>query len=667
MSSSPSAIIEDFAFQHSSPLSLRQQPLPTPPAPPSDQVSAPHDYNFSGAVYDESASGTDSGNHTTTENEEEEGLLDIDRRTSGCSSISSFPASVSHHVTSRSSQYGSPRTPTKRDSVDSHGLYSSEDAGFPVRSPKTFPEYQSPFRHPSSVRALQMRDEVMSDTHSVIRHRRSGSQMSSYSARSSYSMHSSPTKRSSRSNRGSHQKATSNLRKEFPLVLLHCTMLPPTLLSQATAHQDALICDLLPEEYQKRWQHLRDKLVEDVEIKTRGILIAHPREDYDLLEERLLDSLDLERPRIRHNHYFPNDSNGADSGFESGSTTSDDTDGDGPNDTKCPDCGRKLRADETARKWEVKVFAANGLLKAGAWGAAWQEMEKVDVEVRVWLPEDIRRDLEAKIALVDAIPVSAESDAGQPQVPTAREREVYGASGRARSQSEIDGFCQESASMPDQASPLPQTLPVQDDLAKLMVAALQKFSHEQRNLLVILLSGLMLWFAMMPKASTEGQLPALYDPTSAYLAETLTTTVTSTSVAVATATITTSILAQPSPPAPGLLEDVRTMVRDHNEGVSREALGEDETCTTLDHATDTLVVVDTSTASTLISPSPAEPTTTSDGEISVETSSSDSLQEDDGGAAECPETSSVMMEAETAETTETRIRKELETGIVEIQ
>lgn len=679
MSSSPSAIIEDFAFQHSSPLSLRQQPLPTPPAPLPDQVSEPHDYNFSGAVYDESTSGTESENQTATENEEEEELLDIDRRTSGCSSISSFPASVSQHVPPRPSQYGSPRTPTKRDSVDSHRSYGSERAGFSVRSPKTFPEYQSPFRHPSSVRALQMRDEVMSDTHSVIRHRRSGSQMSSYSARSSYSTHSSPTKRSSRSNRGSPQKATSNLRKEFPLVLLHCTMLPPTLLSQATSHEDALICDLLPEPYQKRWHHLRDKLVEDVEIKTRGILIAHPREDYDLLEERLLESLDLERPRIRHNHYFSTDNNGTDSGFESGSTTGDDNDGDGPDDTKCPDCGRKLRTDETARKWEVKVFAANGLLRAGAWGAAWQEMEKVDVEVRVWLPEDTRRDLEAKIALLDSIPASTEGDdAGQPEVPTAREREVYGASGRgSRSQSDIDGFCQDPpTSMPDPAPPIPppQSLPVQDDdLGKLMVAAIQKFSHERRNFLVVLLSGLMLLLAMMAKTSPEGQQQVhhgLYNPTSsAYSAETLTTTITTTSVAVATATatVTTSILAQPPPPIPNPLENVLSMERNHNDSNSWETL--DETSwTTLDHATDTIMVDTASTASTLVlSNVVVETTTTSmSGEMAVETTTSAEPTQEDAGEDACTETSSLMMESETTATeTETEIETVLETGPVE--
>ncbi|KIW19299.1 hypothetical protein PV08_03593 [Exophiala spinifera] len=659
MSSSPSAVIEDFAYQHSSPLSLRQQRLPTSP----DQVSEPHDYNFSGAVYDEGTSGTDSENQTATENDEEEELLDIDRRASGCSSISSFPASVSHQVPSRTSHYGSSRTPTKRDLVGSHGVYSSEGPGYPARSPRAFPEYQSPFRHPSSVRALQMRDEVMSDTRSVLRHRRSGSQMSSYSARSSYSTPSSPAKRTTRSNRSSPQKTTSSLRKEFPLVLLHCTMLPPTLLSQAMAHEDSLICELLPEEYQKRWHHLRDKLVEDVEIKTRGILIAHPRDDYELLEERLLESLDLERPRIRHNHYFPHDSTGTDSGFESGSTTSDDNDDNGPNDTKCPDCGRKLRADETPRKWEVKVFAANGLLKAGAWGAAWQEMEKVDVEVRVWLPEDIRRDLEAKIALIDAIPGGSESNAGQSEVPTARDREVYGASGRSRSQSEIDGFFEQPAptTMPEPRPPVPQAVPDPDDLGKLMVAAVQKFSHERRNLLVMILSGLLLLFAMRPRTSPEGQRPGLYDPSSAYMAETLTTTVTTTRIAVATATatatVTTSILAPPLPVAPGPPEDVTSSlaIKD-DDSVSWEALN--GTRSTMRPDGDAPVVDANISSSTSTSSNPAKPTARSE-EISVETKSADSSQgengDGDGDADEYTQTSSVVAEAETA-------MKELEPG-----
>jgi hypothetical protein len=398
--------------------------------------------------------------------------------------------------------------------------------------------------------------------------------MSSYSNRSSYSTHTCPTKRSSRSNRGSPHKGTSNLRKEFPLVLLHCTLLPPTLLSQSTSHGDTFINAFLPDEYKKRWITLQDKLVEDVEVRTRGILIAHPREDYELLEERLLESLDLERPRIRHNHYFPHDGNGGDSGFESGSVTGDESDNEAPSDSKCPDCGRRLRPDETPKKWEVKVFAANGLMKAGAWAAAWQEMEKVDVEIKVWLPEEVRRDLEAKIALIETLPVDNEDvdpeyNINQHESAATREQEVYGASGRVRSQSEIDGFLEESK-IPQQASPtMPQPSVKETDLTTLMLASMRKLSHDHRNFILGMLSCLVLFLALVGKNSSTGDAPSLNKSIPTHVAETLTTTVTTTSVAIATATITTSIVAQ-SLGIPYASENADSSISDSPESVLRQ-------------------------------------------------------------------------------------------------
>src|ERR1700760_320351 len=76
-------------FEHSSPLSLRQQPRTSTfsAAPLSPNIDESHDYNFSGAVYDNTASGTE------PEQPQEDDYTPIDQRVfSGCSSISSFPA-----------------------------------------------------------------------------------------------------------------------------------------------------------------------------------------------------------------------------------------------------------------------------------------------------------------------------------------------------------------------------------------------------------------------------------------------------------------------------------------------------------------------------------------------------------------------------------------------
>lgn len=564
MSHSPSSVplpVEAFeapecAFQQSSPLSLRQEPFYSPPTPPRTDHLQSHDYNFSGAGDDGGASGTEPEEQVEVENDQEPDLSENDRRISGSSSISSFPASVLQDLPRRQDQYGSPRTPTHlHSSIGSYPFESPAGVDYHMLSPRSARDYHSIFRHPSSVKALQMNDDAMSDTHSVIRHhRRSGSQVSSYTHRSSRSV-TSATKRSSRSNRGSPQKVASNLKKEFPLVLLHCTLLPPTLLFQSTAHEDSLISELLPEEYKKRWIALQDKLVGDLEVRTRGVLIAHPREDYGLLEERLLESLDLEKPRIRHSHFFQTDSSSGDSGFESGSITEDETDGQSSDDVKCPDCGRRVPPDEINRKWEVKVFAANGLMRAGAWSAAWQEMEKVDVEVRVWLPDELRRDLEAQLALLAPEPEPEYLDDTNVLVePTPREREIYGDTGMGRSQAEMEEFGETPRTPLEPISVASCQLPPRQDMQPTLLAYARQYTQDWKNLLLGLLSLLVLFLALAGKGSSEIRGLALPDATPVKPTPAL-TTFTTTSVELSTVTVTASPSTYTSFSTPVLRED----------------------------------------------------------------------------------------------------------------
>lgn len=197
-------------------------------------------------------------------------------------------------------------------------------------------------------------------------------------------------------------------KKEYPLVLLHCTILPPTLPLPShvdSVPDDALLKEVLPETYYRRWKMLDDRVGKSTVIRERGVLMAHPREMYGLLEERLLESLELEKieSRVRNGHYLPDDSDDSSDELES------DEEKDGNCATHagldqpegCPDCGKKIsrkkKSDTIAKKkWEVRFFAANGLMRADAWAAAWKEMEKVDVEVGVWLPEDVKRRLEER-------------------------------------------------------------------------------------------------------------------------------------------------------------------------------------------------------------------------------------------------------------------------------
>lgn len=334
-----------------------------------------------------------------------------DRRASIYSSVSSLPASVLHHEPLE-------RTPTRPQLLHSahsarHGSGGSFASGV---TPSRRRDYASGFRNPSSVRAMLMRDELDDERASVTSHRRSGSQ---YSIRSHSN---SPSKRISRSSHSSPLKS-SKLKKEFPLVLLHCTLLPPSSGLMTSFCDNELFGALLPEEFRKRWTTLQERLAMP-EVQARGILIPHPQDEYELLEERVFETLELERPRIRSNHFLPN--GGADSGFESGSQTDEEVELESLHEFTCPDCGKGVGKDNN-RKWEVKVYAANGLMRAGAWGAAWRDMEKVDIEISLCLPEDVRQEVTARLQALQA----SEHDRGQDNQSAhdytdSREREVYG-------------------------------------------------------------------------------------------------------------------------------------------------------------------------------------------------------------------------------------------------
>ena len=188
------------------------------------------------------------------------------------------------------------------------------------------------------------------------------------------------------------------VKKEYPLILLHCTILPPTLsLPVGFGIPDQRILkEVLPPLYWRRWKLLEDKIGFGV-VRDRGVLISHPQDMYDLLEERLLESLELQRPRVQGGHFTPLEREDVNMSWEEEEAESATDDEQGH---MCPDCGHKvvhLDKEDGNRKWEVRVLAANGLMKAGAWAAAWKEMEKVDVEVGLWLPSDVRRELERRV------------------------------------------------------------------------------------------------------------------------------------------------------------------------------------------------------------------------------------------------------------------------------
>ena len=169
-------------------------------------------------------------------------------------------------------------------------------------------------------------------------------------------------------------------KRDYPLVLLHVTLLP-TLCPYSPESMQAV----LPEHILENFRVLQTRMG-DTTILGRGVLIQHPRNEYELLEEHLLESLDLLSPRILKCGHFCDDSDESDDehmgsrrsslGPNSDSEASED---EGCN--LCGDCQSPIKRPQQGvgkgkRRWEVKIFAANGLMRSGAWSAAWSEQHQ---------------------------------------------------------------------------------------------------------------------------------------------------------------------------------------------------------------------------------------------------------------------------------------------------
>ena len=402
----------------------------------------------------------------------------------------------------------------------------------------------SGFRNPSSVRA--MRDttpphyNLASPPLSTSSQQRySGAQLPMPSRNGTPRSQRSPSKLSSPS------KRAAAVKKEYPLVLLHVTLLPiPTLYTRTVMER------VLPTHVLENWKLLREKITPTV--LERGILIPHPREDYDLLEERLLESLELRMPRIlKCGHFHLNEEEAA----ELDALAEEEQEDDEANDADiCADCGRRVRdgrygSGSGSRRWDIKLYAANGLMRAGAWGAAWREMERVDVEVCPFVTEEMKRDLEiakeqeeAEEAIRRAeqelheLPIPSEETTkieDQPRrtngIDEARMREIYG----DHAQEYIDGLHSPPSPAPPQQS-MPSTAysrsstktrrraPAPTPAHQLPLSTLLRnyivlLSRDPRNLAIALLSLLVLLLAMASRSSpaTKGVAPAEYNDAAA--------------------------------------------------------------------------------------------------------------------------------------------------------
>ncbi|KGO74016.1 hypothetical protein PITC_097170 [Penicillium italicum] len=351
------------------------------------QMSSTQEYEYN--------SSSSSTRHSTSDvfgREMDDDLDQLKSRASSRSSLSSTPASVLIHSVDRMKQMPDMDIHEKiagyrvEESEASFGDFNDIPANI-----RTIRQREAAFRKPSSVRAMQMHteDEADDDDYLTPPRRRQGLR--------SRSPGPSPLKRSPHYSPNAPRQPKT--RKEAPLVLLHCSLLPPSIPVPGASdprNQDILE-DELPAEYWKRWRRLQDRVGSGV-LRDRGVLISHPEDLYDILEERLLESLELQRPRLQNGHFVGREDNSSGSGSEGDYSDIGESETDGEQGDECPDCGTHVRHGDSNRKWEIRVFAANGLMRAGAWAAAWRDMEKVDVEVGLWLPPDVRRGLERRLA-----------------------------------------------------------------------------------------------------------------------------------------------------------------------------------------------------------------------------------------------------------------------------
>jgi hypothetical protein len=400
-------------------------------------------------------------------------------------------------------RHSSPHTSQHSDDEISELPSESREPSCPPQPPQSpyMPlTTRSPFRNPSSVRAIQL------DT--TPPHLRSGTPRYKLETPSRNS-----TPRSVRSHHRtrspSKPSASKRVVREHPLVLLHATLLPVPM-----PYSQEILDSVLPPSVLANWKLLREKVSST--LLERGILIPHPKDDYDVLEERLLESLELKVPRILQCGHFhrrcadDDDLHAADSECDS----DDDPD-------LCPDCGRRVRDGRFGsgtgnKRWDIKIYAANGLMRAGAWGAAWREMERVDVEILPWIEDGMRREMdlrrdEEQAARLPPSPAHTEHVPHHESRPVDEERlrEIYGTGAPPF----VDGFENEPPRCASPPAPAPppfrrSRVPPSDiPLQTLLVNYIRLLLRDRRNVAILVLSGLVLVLAM-GSGARPGPVPA---------------------------------------------------------------------------------------------------------------------------------------------------------------
>ena len=439
----------------------------------------------------------DAGDTFTFGTVDESTLLNSPHREDDAASLSGSAQHSSgpdEEVFDSPSRHSSPRT-----SNDSSELSDHEDSWLSEKqpsSPYTPLKARSPFRNPSSVRAMQTDITPPRMSSSLPRSRHSYFSLSRQGTPRSVHSHHSAARTPSKISPG------KKVKKDYPLVLLHVTLLP-----LPTQYSPAVLESVLPATICDNWRLLQEKIAQTV--LERGILIPHPREDYDLLEERLLESLELKTPRIlKCGHFYLSPEEEA----EAQDLDHSDDELDAQDPDVCQDCGRRIRdgrfgdAGTGSKRWDIKIFAANGLMRGGAWVAAWKEMERVDVEIMPWMEENMKRELEFRKEEEERLRLEQEratQEEGIAGLDDERLKEIYGQSYQdARKESPDDNTRESSWIDPPQQRPTRTPDSLSELLRKFLIVA----AKDRRNIAIALLSIFVLILSMRP-IQTSSSLP----------------------------------------------------------------------------------------------------------------------------------------------------------------
>lgn len=264
------------------------------------------------------------------------------------------------------------------------------------------------FRSPSSVRAIQMSSPTPSAYASTKRP----------TAFPTASRLGSPQVSGQFSPKGRSTPSRFKRPEPAPLVLLHVTLLPLRWgYGDVMNHFEAKKVPPIAfssegiKNLRGAWRQLQDRLGDTV--LERGILLPHPQNDYEILEERMLEALELplrRRARILEcGHYLgPSNVMANIDDIEDDSEYSSDTE-ESETETKpekrhwCKTCKGDIKYEElgSERMFRIKVYASNGLMSAGAWEACWKEMERVDIEVEPIIDSAVQNDLAKLSAAFD--------------------------------------------------------------------------------------------------------------------------------------------------------------------------------------------------------------------------------------------------------------------------